>query len=266
MGRQFVDDAGQAWAFATPPRRIISLVPSLTELVCTLGLADRLVGVTRYCTEPAGVVAALPHLGGTKNPDVGAIVQLRPDLVLVNSEENRAEDFQSLSKANLATWVSFPRTVAEAARSVERLGAALGAGSRAAAIAADIDTALGERTAASRVRVFCPIWRNPWMSLNADSYAGDLLTAAGGENVCAGHAERYPTVDLEEIAAADPQVILLPDEPYRFTERHRAALGPLARSSASRDRRVHMIDGKALSWYGDRTAAALRRFRQLLTA
>lgn len=264
MERRFVDDAGQRWPFAEPPRRIVSLVPSLTELICTLGLAERLVGVTRYCTEPPAVIAALPHLGGTKNPHIGAIIDLRPDLVLVNSEENREEDFQALSAAQLATWVSFPRTVAESARSIERLGAVLGEAARADAIAADIDAAHGEVEMACGVRVFCPIWRNPWMSLNADTYAGSLLASAGGDNVCGGQAERYPMVDLAEVAAADPQVILLPDEPYRFTEHHRAALGPLAGTSAWRDGRVHMIDGKALSWYGHRTAPGIRAFRKLL--
>lgn len=264
MAPQFVDDAGQRWAFAEPPRRIVSLVPSLTELVCSLELADRLVGVTRYCTEPAAVVAALPHLGGTKNPDIAAIIDLRPDLVLINSEENREEDFRILTGAQLATWVSFPRTVAEAARSIERLGAVLGATARASPIAADIEAARGAVRSLTGVRVFCPVWRNPWMSLNADTYAGDMLACAGGDNVCGGRGERYPIVDLEAIAAADPQVILLPDEPYRFTEHHRAALGALADTSAGRDGRVHMIDGKALSWYGHRTAPALHAFRRLL--
>jgi len=264
MAPQFVDDANQRWTFAEPPRRIVSLVPSLTELVCSLGLADRLVGVTRYCTEPATVVATLPHLGGTKNPQLDRIIDLRPDLVLINSEENRQEDFQTLAKAQVATWVSFPRTVVEAARSIERLGAALGAGTGAEAIGAEIDAARGAAATRTSVRVFCPIWRNPWMSLNADTYASDLLACAGGANVCGERGERYPVVELEAIAAADPQVILLPDEPYRFTERHRAALGPLTGTSAWRDGRVHMIDGKALSWYGHRTAPALRMLQRLL--
>lgn len=264
MTTRFVDDAGQGWTFAAPPRRVVSLVPSLTELVCSLGLAERLVGVTRYCTEPAAVVARLRHLGGTKNPAIDRIIDLRPDLVLVNSEENREEDFQALRSADLAVWVSFPRTVAEAARSIERLGAVLGAAGEAGAIAAAIEAARGEATGDRRSRVFCPIWRNPWMSVNADTYAGDLLAAAGGDNVCAARADRYPVIDLGEIAACDPQVILLPDEPYRFTERHRAALADLADTSAWRDGRVHMIDGKALSWYGHRTAPALRTLQRLL--
>jgi len=263
MEAPLVDDAGRRWAFAEPPRRIVSLVPSLTELVCTLGRAEYLVGVTRYCTEPAAVVAALPHLGGTKNPDITRIITLRPDLVLLNSEENREEDFQRLAAAHLVTWVSFPRTVAEAARSIERLGAPLGVAARARALASEIDAARVERGTGG-VRVFCPIWRNPWMSLNADTYASDVLACAGGANVCAARAERYPIVDLAEIAAADPQVILLPDEPYRFTERHHAALSELASTSAWSDGRVHMIDGKALSWYGHRTAPALRTLRELL--
>ncbi len=258
-----VDDAGQAWAFAEPPGRIISLVPSLTELVCSLGLAERLIGVTRYCTEPPHIVAALPHLGGTKNPDIAAVIALRPDLVLLNSEENRAEDFQALAAAQLVTWVSFPRTVAAAADSIRRLGTALAAGRNAERIAGAIDRAL-QRDDGRRVRVFCPIWRKPWMSFNADTYASDILAGAGGTNVCAGAGERYPVIDLDSIAATDPQVILLPDEPYPFQDRHRATLRPLSQTSAWRDGRVHMVDGKALSWYGHRTAPALDTFRDLL--
>jgi ABC-type Fe3+-hydroxamate transport system substrate-binding protein len=259
---EFHDDAGRL-VVVEPPSRIVSLVPSLTELVCRLGLAHRLVGVTRYCTEPAAIVAHLPRVGGTKNPDVARIAALRPDLVLVNSEENRLEDFQALVDAQLAVWVSYPRTVREAARSIARMGAVLGADDRAAAVASQIEAALADPPR-RRVRVFCPIWRNPWMAFNADTFAGDLLSCAGGDNVCAGRVERYPVVDLDEIRRADPQVILLPDEPYRFADRHRAALEPLSDSSAGRDGRIYLIDGKALSWYGHRTGPALRTFRRLL--
>ncbi len=263
MPAPLVDDAGRRVALEAPPQRIVSLVPSLTELVCALGRAERLVGVTRYCTEPADVVAHIAPVGGTKNPDLGRILDLHPDLVIVNSEENRREDFQALSAANITTWVSFPRTVREAAESIARLGGALAAQETAGRMAAEIEGELG-RMPGRAARVFCPIWRKPWMSINGDTYAGDILRCAGGNNVCAARSARYPVVDLEEIAVADPEVILLPDEPYPFAERHRPALQPLGSTSAWRDGRIHMIDGKALSWYGHRTAPALRLFRELL--
>ena len=259
------DDVGRALSLDGPPRRVVSLVPSLTELVCALGRADRLVGVTRYCTEPAEVVAALPKLGGTKNPDIDAIVRLAPDLVLVNAEETRREDFQSLTSAGLTVLVSFPRTLEEAEQAIERVGRALDAEAPANALVAEIVALRGEATP-RRLRVFCPIWRKPWMSFNRDTYVHDLLHCAGGENVCAECPERYPVVALHAIAHADPEIVLLPDEPYPFADRHRAMLGELSGTSAWRQGRIHLIDGKGLSWYGHRTAPALRRFRALFAA
>jgi ABC-type hemin transport system substrate-binding protein len=262
MWRSLTDDLGRRVELATPPHRIVSLVPSLTELVCSLGRADRLVGVTRYCIEPAEVVATLPAVGGTKNPDLRGIIDLRPELVLANAEENRREDFQALVDAGVTVWVSFPTTLETAAASIVGVGEAIDARPEAAALAAAI--AAGSAGRGGRARVFCPIWRKPWMSFNRDTYAHDLLRCAGGDNVCAGEAQRYPMVDLEAVARADPEVVLLPSEPYPFAERHLAYLGPLAQTAALRDRRVHLIDGKALSWYGPRTVPALGFLRRLL--
>jgi len=263
-----VDDAGRVAQLPAAPARVVSLVPSLTELACALGAADRLVGVTRYCTEPADVIAHLPRVGGTKNPDVDEIRALRPDLVLVNSEENRREDFERLTASGLALFVSFPTGVAAAARSIERLGHVLGTEAAARAMASGIDAALREAAAAvrRRRRVFCPIWRNPWMSFNRDTYAHDLLHCVGGDNVCADLRERYPRVRLEQVAAQRPDVILLPDEPYRFAERHLGSLELLAATPAWREGRIHFVDGPALLWYGPRTAPALQSFRSLLAA
>ena len=257
------DDVGRRVVLNAAPRRIVSLVPSLTELVCFLGRGDRLVGVTRYCTEPAAVVAGLPKLGGTKNPEIDRIAALQPELVLVNAEETRREDFQSLTSAGLTILVSFPRSLHEASRSIERVGQALDAATAAATLAAEIASACSEAPPPP-VRVFCPIWRKPWMSFNRDTYADDLLRHAAGDNVCAGLPDRYPVIELAAVAEADPEVILLPDEPYPFADRHRGALGALSGTSAWRSGRIHLVDGKALSWYGHRTAPALREFRRLL--
>jgi ABC-type Fe3+-hydroxamate transport system substrate-binding protein len=265
MWRQLSDDVGRRVDLADPPCRIVSLVPSLTELVCALGRTDRLVGVTRFCTEPADVVAGLPKLGGTKNPDVEAIVRLAPDLVLVNAEESRHEDFLALTAADLTVFVSFPRSLAATLGSIERLGEAIDAGAPARAMANDIAAVLADPPD-RRARAFCPIWRKPWMAFNRDTYCDDLLRQSGADNVCADRAERYPVVDLDVIAAADPEVILLPDEPYPFSERHRAALSALSGTAAWRRGRVHFVSGKALSWYGHRTAPAVRDFRRLIAA
>ena len=266
MWRAVTDDLGRMLTLPAPPRRIVSLVPSVTELLCDLGAGDRLVGVTRFCTEPAAVVAGLPRVGGTKTADCARLTQLRPDLVVMNGEENDRAHFDALVAAGLAVFVSFPNSVAAAGQGIARLGAAIGAEAAAAALARRIEAVVGalRPLLARRPRVFCPIWRKPWMSFNADTYCHDVLASAGADNLCAGAAARYPVVDLAEIAAADPQVILLPDEPYPFAPRHLPTLEPLHGTTAWQNRQVHLVDGKALSWYGARTPAALALFFRLL--
>ncbi|MEO8605910.1 MAG: helical backbone metal receptor [bacterium] len=266
MWRRIPDDAGRSLPLAAPPQRIVSLVPSVTELVCHLGASDRLVGATRFCTDPADLPPSLVRVGGTKTPACESILALQPDLVVLNSEENRREDFDALVAAGVPVFVSFTTTVAGAADAVARLGAALGTDAPAAVLADAIRTtrAAVVGDVATRWRVFCPIWRRPWMSFNRDTYCHDLLDCAGGDNVCAAAVERYPSVELPSVAAAAPQIILLPDEPYPFAERHRRHLGELAATPALRDDRLYLLDGKALSWYGPRTPAALRTIAGLI--
>jgi len=259
------DDAGRMLTRAAPARRIVSLVPSLTETFFALGCGDALVGITRYCTQPAGAVDAVARVGGTKNPDVAAIVALAPDLVVVNAEENRQEDFAALEAAGLTVFVSFSHRVRDVAELLTALGTLTGAPAAAAQLRAALEVALGAAPPSVRRRVFCPIWKNPWISFNADTYAHDVLQRAGGDNVCGARAKRYCTVDLEAIAAAAPEVILLPDEPYVFSEKDRAALATLDRTPAWQSGRVHFVDGKALSWYGRRTGSALGYFRAILS-
>jgi ABC-type Fe3+-hydroxamate transport system substrate-binding protein len=249
------------------PRRIVSLVPSLTEALFVLGLGERVVGVTDWCVHPADAVAALPKLGGTKNPDLAAIVALRPDLVIANHEENRRRDVERLLAAGIRVWITYPRTVREGAallRELAGLGAAAEAFER---VVEPVKTALAEAERARPAlptRVFCPIWRDPWMSVGADTYAHDLLTLCGGENVFAGHGERrYPRVRLEEVVAAAPQVVLLPDEPYRFAAEDAAGLARLD-MPAARNGRIHLIDGTWVSWYGPRIRRAIGELRALL--
>jgi ABC-type hemin transport system substrate-binding protein len=251
-----------------PPRRVVSLVPSLTEMLFALEAGDLVVGITRYCTEPPAAVADLPKVGGTKNPDLTAIQGLGPDLVLMNAEENRREDFEALRAAGLPVLVTEPKTVAAGVALMARLGALTGHAARgralAATAAAAVDAVTAARARARPVRYFCPIWRRPWMTFNDDTYAHDLLHLAGGVNVAGERAERYPVVTLEEIAARAPEVVLLPDEPYAFSRRDLPHLAPLAGTPALSRGRVHFVDGKALTWYGPRIGAGLAAFAALL--
>jgi ABC-type Fe3+-hydroxamate transport system substrate-binding protein len=256
-----VDASGASLALSAPPRRIVSLVPSTTELLCALGLAEALVGVTVYCVEPRDVVRTKTRVGGEKNPDLGTIGALAPDLVVANLEENRREDVEALREAGVPVWVTFPRTVAEGLAMIGELGDLTGAAAGARALLAELEPLYAQvRAAAERrpaVSVFYPIWREPWMTIGSDTYVHDLLATCGGANVF-GDRARYPSVTLEEVAARAPEVVLLPDEPFRFRRAHVKEFQPWAR-------RIHLVDGKPISWHGPRLAQALRTLPGLLT-
>jgi len=255
------------------PRRIVSLVPSLTEALFALGLGERVVGVTDWCVHPADGVAGLPKLGGTKDPDVEAIAALAPDLVIANREENTRRVVERLQQLGIRVWVTYPRSVQEGAALLREL-AGLGASPEAVAAVvepveravADAERALATAKPAGSISpgVFCPIWRDPWMSVGPDTYAHTLLELCGGRNVFAHRVERrYPIVKLAEVEAARPEVILLPDEPYPFSERDVLELTRLD-IPAARGRRIHRIDGTWVSWYGPRIWTALSALRELL--
>ena len=234
--------------------RLVSLCPSLTELVFDLGRGADLVGRTRFCIHPAPAVDAIERVGGTKNPKIERIVELAPDLVLLNEEENRREDAEALAAAGIRCHVSFPKTALDTAEMVRSIGAALERESEAAAIAADIERrAERVRTAAQArppVSWAYLIWREPWMVVNGDTFVDALLTQAGGRNVFASRTERYPTVAPEELARTDPRLVLLSTEPFPFAAKHADELATL--SGLPRDR-FHIVDGELLSWHGSRT-------------
>lgn len=243
--------------------RIVSLVPSLTEALAAWGALDRLVGRTRYCVEPAGRIEAVEAVGGTKNPDVSRILELRPDLVVVNREENRREDFEALVGAGLRVLVTHPRTVAEAADMLVEVATAVGCEAGGRELAGRCREALS--AAASRhqgcepVSVFCPIWRNPWMTFRSATYVGDMLRVCGFGNVFGRDgAGDFFEVEVEEVRRRRPELVILPDEPYVFTRAHAEELerrGVCAH--------YELVCGKDLSWYGPRTPAAIERLSAL---
>lgn len=260
------DDRGRELAYEAPPQRIVSLVPSISETLWHLGAGSRLVGVTRYCTDPAEV-AALPRCGGTKNPDIAAIIALRPDLVLMSEEENRIEDFQQLVDRGLRVFVSFPRGVGDVPSWVRRVGAVAGCEAAAERMAAEIQTSVRDLDASvagrRRRRVLCPIWKRPWMTFNADTYAHSVLEACGGDNVFAAAEERYCSFALDAALAHDPDLILLPDEPYPFSARDLADIDFLVQPRGPAEA-ARIVDGQALSWYGWRTPSGLRVIREAI--
>lgn len=266
MGR-VTDDAGREVALTGTPARLVSLVPSITECLFAVGAGSRVVGATRFCVEPAAA-RLVPRVGGTKNPDLARIRALAPDLVFANAEENRVEDVDALAAAGIAVYVTFPRTVEAGITMVRRVGTLVGMGRAGDEIADRLARALEatalQAQAGPRPRVFCPIWKRPWMTFNRDTFAHAMVTAAGGENVGAGLSERYPVVDAATVAGLRPGVVLLPSEPYRFQERDRADVEALLAGTASAHAPIRFVDGQALTWYGPRIDWGLRHLRERL--
>lgn len=250
-----LDDLGHPVPMAGAPSRIVSLVPNLSETLWWWHLADRVVGVTDWCAAPPHGFPHAARLRGTKNPDTAAIVDLAPDVVVANDEENRELDVRRLRDVGLPVYVTSARTLEEAAISLEHLGSTLGVGAAGAGLAQDMRRAITRMGAtAPALATFCPIWRDPWMAVGTDTIAGDLLRLAGFAVVPA--EPRYPAVDLDVVAARDVDVVLLPDEPYAFGEEDRA---PFADWRA----RVRRVDGTALTWWGPRTPSSLAGFARL---
>lgn len=259
----------------TPPQRVVSLVPSITESLFDLNVGDRLIARTDFCVHPADKVAQIPTIGGTKNPDIDRIIALNPDLVIVNKEENRLQDAKKLADAGIPYWVTHPKTVLQTF-----------------ALLWDIMELFDETTMVPRVRliehtydwlmsmsienenalprVFVPIWLNPLMTISANTYLHDLLYVLGGNNAFAhikpnadDHASDYPQITLAAVETAQPDVILLPSEPFHFSNEHVPIFKALDVPAAHHGR-IHLVDGSLLTWHGTRIAYAMDQLPDLL--
>jgi ABC-type Fe3+-hydroxamate transport system substrate-binding protein len=221
-------------------------VPSVTETLLAWGVTP--VAVTRFCEAPG-----VPTVGGTKNPDLAAIADLSPDVVVMDKEENRAADAEALQGLGLHVHVTHVRSLDDVAPTLAELAAAVDC----PAPDPDHPAAVPEvsRAAGSRLSAWVPIWRRPWMSISDATYGSTLLAAAGIDNVYGSSPDPYPTMTLPEAAARRPDVVLAPSEPYPFKERHRAELEAVAP--------VVWVDGQDLFWWGSRTAGARLRLRGL---
>jgi ABC-type Fe3+-hydroxamate transport system substrate-binding protein len=224
--------------------RVVSLVPSVTETLLSWGITP--VGVTRFCEQPD-----LPHVGGTKDPDIAAIVALGPDVVVVNDEENRREDADALSSAGLDLHVTSIDTIADVEPELAALAKAVG-------LTTPIEQPPLGPAAPLTTRAFIPIWRRPWMTMSGRCYGSSLLELLGVDNVFHNEADRYPTVELVDVVDRMPDVVLAPSEPYPFGLRHVAELEVLAP--------VVLVDGQDLFWWGSRTPAAVQRLRAELAS
>ena len=236
------------------PQRIVSLVPSVTELLVQWGLAARLVGRTRYCIEPRWIRNTVPAVGGTKNPDLDRIRDLAPDLVILERDENPREVAEALTALGIP-WLALEiRTVKDCVLALRQLGKALGAEAAAEARAAALEAALKGRRRKGP-RAIALVWKDPWMSAGPDTYPGDLLRQGGLTPI---GPDRYPVLTDPDLEALAPEVILLPTEPYRFNRRHQAEL-----QKRFPEADVRLVDGQALTWYLSRTEAGLDLVRSL---
>ena len=250
--REVTDDTGERMAVPNAVRRVVSLVPSLTE---TLAATERglLVGVTDWCSHPADL--DLPRVRGTKNPDVEAVLALDPDLVVANREENREPDLSALRRAGVAVYVTDIRTVPDAFGSLGRLLAVCGLPRPGWLADAEREWRAGPDRG-DQPTVVVPIWRRPWMALGSDTFAGDLVQRLGYRNVLGDSPERYPRFDP---AALPPvNLVLFPDEPYEFTPED----GPEAFPGTP----YACVDGRSLTWYGPSLLGARRRLLKLIGA
>jgi len=245
--------------------RIVSLCPSVTELIFAFGRGRDLVGITRYCTHPPDQVNSVEAVGGTKDPRVDRIIELRPDVVLLNEEENRKEDAEALIAAGIHCHVTFPRSVAESASMTRNIGRELRCEPVAEEVAREIET---RRQRVRRARVGLEpvswaylIWRKPWMAVNAQTFIDDLLTTAGGRNVFATKPERYPEIELSDLLATAPDIVFLATEPFPFEEHHLAELSLV--TGWVRDR-FAIVDGRLLSWYGSCTPQGIDYAEQVI--
>jgi ABC-type Fe3+-hydroxamate transport system substrate-binding protein len=290
-GLRVRDDTGREIAMAAPPRRVVALVPSDTFNVAALGRADALVGRTDYCDLPAETVAGLPSVGGTKSARVDDILALRPDLVLANQEENTRGVLEALAQRGVRVYVAFPKRVADGLRHLAVLARILGVEGdepvRELLRRGYHQLHDAEHARAGRVplRVFCPIWMDPLMTIHGDTFMSDMLDVCGAENIFADRPRRYPLaadlgraaplppekvgdrdtryprVTLEEVTARAPDAVLLPDEPHPFSDDDAAVFRALPRPGA--DRVVH-VGGKDLCWYGARSVDGIDRVRALV--
>ncbi len=243
-GPAVADDLGLPVPVPAEIRQVVSLGPSLTEAVAVTA-PGLLIGVTDWCTHPADLQAE--RVGGTKNPDVARVVALSPDLVLANEEENREPDLSALRAAGVPVWVTRVRSLPEALASLHRM---LTLGCRLSR-PAWLDAAAGawEHLPAGPERAaVIPVWRRPWMVLGRDTFAGDLLARLGVVNVYGGHEDRYPRIRLAELRAAGADLVVLPDEPYRFSETD----GPESFPGVP----AALVSGRHLTWYGPSLAEA----------
>lgn len=253
----YIDQMGHSIAMDCLPQRIVSLVPSQTELLFDLGLGDRVVGITKFCIHPAGWFAEKTRVGGTKTLNFEKIKVLAPDLIIGNKEENDRDQI-SVLQAQYPVWMSDITTLAEALDMISGVGAITGTEEQAALWIRQIEQKFSEVTVpVPKKRVAYIIWRKPLMAAGSATFIDQMLQCAGFDNVFAAR-DRYPEISEEDLVAAQPDAIFLSSEPYPFAEKHVDYF-----KNSCPNALVALVDGELFSWYGSRLVKSAPYFNEL---
>jgi ABC-type Fe3+-hydroxamate transport system substrate-binding protein len=240
-----VDQLGRVHRFAEMPKRIVSLVPSITELLVDLGLRQNLVGCTKFCVHPNDLKTNTAIIGGTKNVKRLAVEALSPDLIIASKEENVKEQVEALQE-RCPVWVSDVVDLKSGAEMNMLLGELFGVQAIAKEINAANARSLAEHTFTNRGTALYFIWKDPFMSVGGDTYISNVMQAVGYNNLCQNE-QRYPSLEVEKIRALKPAHILLSSEPFPFKKQHIAELKAICPNTD-----VRLVDGEFFSWYGSR--------------
>lgn len=249
---------GREVEYSYPPKRIVSVVPSQTELLYDLGLEDEVVGITKFCVHPEAWFRSKTRIGGTKQLHIDKIQQLKPDLIIANKEENTQEQIEELAK-EFPVWLSDIQNIPQALQMIQVVGQLTGKEHKAAEIVDHVVggfNSLQRATISKRVAYF--IWYKPWMSVGKDTFISNMIQTIGWQNVM-GDKLRYPEVTLEELKAYDPEMVLLSSEPFPFKEKHIDEI-----KAVLPDADVRLVDGEMFSWYGSRMLKAVAYMNTLL--
>jgi ABC-type Fe3+-hydroxamate transport system substrate-binding protein len=260
--KSVIDQMGRTVQVPIHPKRIVSLVPSQTELLYSLGLDEEVVGQTLFCIHPAHMHQFKPRVGGTKNFKLSKIKALNPDLIIGNKEENIQVGIEELSQ-HFPVWMSDIENIDDALQMIQDIGHLVGKSKEANQMLTDIQLGfdkLSNQDFAIRTAYF--IWKGPWMVAAQHTFINDMMKRVGLVNVFSKHLQRYPEISIEELRAANPQLVLLSSEPYPFTEKHITELRSILPHA-----HILLVDGESFSWYGSRLLQAthyLHRFQQQL--
>lgn len=245
MQRPFTDMLGREVVLNGVPQRIVSLVPSQTELLYDLGLRDELVGITKFCVHPERWFRTKIRVGGTKQVHADKVAALKPDLIIANKEENVKEQIEALAQI-APVWISDIKQLNDALVMIRSVGRLVDKENRAEELAATIARDFNRLLSGKPARVAYGIWRNPWMWAGGDTFISDMIKRAGWTNVLE-NVPRYPEISLESLAAYNPEIVLLSSEPYPFKDQHIAEINTIIAAA-----KVLLVDGELFSWYGSR--------------